>query len=132
MQRDQIDIQMLYDNIRKYFSQMNTTYVFLGELGIHLNHFCNMPCYNFITMTLDTLYMQCRFTGRALVVQSVPSAHWGCAVNHRCITLTDLEPFFTINTLRHTSVGPTMYFYRFLSFEYFDRYAACWVTLISL
>ena len=23
----------------------------------------------------------------AMVMQSVPCAHWGCAVNHRCITL---------------------------------------------
>ena len=33
----------------------------------------------------------------AMVMQSVPCAHWGCAVNHRCITLNrtgDIAIFF--------------------------------------
>ena len=49
-----------------------------------------MSFYNFITIILDTLYMQSSCTGRALELQSVPGAHWGCPVNHRCITLTNL------------------------------------------
>ena len=70
---------------------MNTTYVFLCELGIHLNRVCNMSCYNFIIYTaVYAVHMQSRCTGRALVVQSVPGAHWGCAVNHRCITLNHI------------------------------------------
>ena len=40
-----------------------------------------MSCYNFITILLDTLYIQSRCTGRALVMKSVPGAHWGCAMN---------------------------------------------------
>ena len=42
--------------------------------------------------------------------------------------LTDLKPFFSLNTLPHTGTVKTAFF----SFEYFDpydHYAACWVTL---
>ena len=49
--------------------------------------------------------------------------------------LTDLWPFFSLNTLPHTSVGLSdCFFIVFFSFEYFDsfdHYAACWVTLTT-
>ena len=69
-------------------------YVFICELDIHLNDFRDMSTYHFISILLDTLYMQSRHFMRALVVQSVPSAHRGCAVNHRCITLNENILFF--------------------------------------
>ena len=36
---------------------------------------------------VDMLYMQSCCVEGAMVVQRGPSAHRGCAVNHRCITL---------------------------------------------
>ena len=47
--------------------------------------------------------------------------------------LTELQPFFLLNILPHTSVGLTTCISTVVfSFEYFDSFyhhAACWVTL---
>ena len=46
--------------------------------------------------------------------------------------LKGLCPFFSLNTLPHTSVGLTscISIVQFEYFDSFDHYAACWVTLI--
>ena len=77
-------------------------YVLICELDIHLNCICDLSSYNIISILLDTLYMQSSCTMRALVVQIVPSAHRGCAVNHRCIHLAETKP--RIKNLRHSSL----------------------------
>ena len=53
------------------------------------------------------------------------------------VVLTDVEPFFSLNTLPHISVGMSScnsfsFFFSFDYFESFDHYAACWVTLMCL
>ena len=46
----------------------------------------------------------------AMVMQSVPCAHWGCAVNHRCITLSTKEwRLFTILTIPAILAGLNMW-----------------------
>ena len=47
--------------------------------------------------------------------------------------LTDLWPFFSFNTVPHTSVGRTscisIVFFGFENLDSFHQYAACWITL---
>ena len=48
-----------------------------------------------IAILPNTLYMQCRCVGGAMVVQSVPCAHWKCAVKHNLMDKTH-DSFSTI------------------------------------
>ena len=59
-----------------------------------------MSPYNVFTIILNTLYMQFRCLLGALVLQSVPGAHCGCAVNHRCITLRQISYCFSAIKMR--------------------------------